>query len=880
MMRFTFVATLSLSALLPNVVHAAGTPKPVLPLNLTWRPPTPNNSLSKTLDLFDDDVSNKKTIAEFKGAFFRLTKNQGKSDQAKDVVLMRQTAVKLGPRARLLAELVAARVGGGINASGNRFASPTGNWRGHLLAACNLSAKIDDEVHEQTALHALTLWRKIESNDQSWASPPIDIKAQKQFSFFKPVIERQAIHSWSKGASTQALKKYRALSRSLSGTVDGGNIDLRIVEFEGQLYSKEKQLRRWQKVLVEFAAKYQDPQALGQGNETKTQNISANLNRQHRVLIDALIREALPARSSDTDRAAAVKAIDVYISTNISADEKERVRALSGEIHFNAKHHKAAAGIFAALATETQGAKSINYWRKAIRSQSDLASWPNQPPWNEIPKGSSAARAVLLDMFQKTDEDSSPNWDRAANIGLLYVATGQKDEALKYWRTKLEKNATGQQAARAAGWIAETKIKDANWADLESLSRLLVKSRLSAVSGKKTYRPTELLGLALIEGGLEALKTSDYKTAVKKLEEFVKSWRQDPRHDESMYSLALAYHGDHQYRTAVKAMEDFTKQHRRSKFRKDGLKKGGEWTMELAWDDHVMYFLETHAREFPEDPNATDSLTTLSDLYLGRGIYDSAMRVMNSLLQRKDLDADRKADVAGRLLDTAERFASSDTALRTALRLQAMFKSQEIINGTAMSVRARVAAEKGNLRELELLDRDSTSFDQSQAPLAEITSEIKFLRAETLARNQFKEEFFSLGTRDPAAELEKGYALYNKIDQTYKSACLGVRTSWCGPALHRTARIGEQFLKTFDQLAIAKTLDPKVVKGFYARKKFLLESVENQTMEADEKSLEQAKSGATNPDWTTTIMWQNGGDWSREKYTSENADHYIQWRTR
>ncbi|MEI6833806.1 MAG: hypothetical protein WCL28_07415, partial [bacterium] len=194
MMRFTFVATLSLSALLPNVVRAAGTPKPVLPLNLTWRPPTANNSLSKTLELFDDDGSNKKTIAEFKGAFFRLTKNQGKSDQAKDVVLMRQTAVKLGPRARLLAELVAARVGGGINASGNRFASPTGNWRGHLLAACNLSAKIDDEVHEQTALHALTLWRKIESNDQSWASPPIDIKAQKQFSFFKPVIERQVIH--------------------------------------------------------------------------------------------------------------------------------------------------------------------------------------------------------------------------------------------------------------------------------------------------------------------------------------------------------------------------------------------------------------------------------------------------------------------------------------------------------------------------------------------------------------------------------------------------------------------------------------------------------------------------------------------------------------
>ena len=880
MMRFTLIAMLFLSAMLPTVARAAGTLKPILPLNLIWRSPSANNSLSKSLELFDDDGANKKNLEEFKGAFFRLTKNQGKSDQTKDVATLRQTSLKLGPRARLLAELIAARVAGGISASGSRSGNPSGNWRGHLLTACNMAAKIDEEVHEQTALHALALWRKIEADDQSWASPPIDIKAQKQFSFFKPVIERQAIHDWSKGASDQAIKKYRAISRALTGTSDGGNIDLRIIDFESQIYRKEKQLRRWQKVLVEFSEKYQDSQALGQGGESKTQNITAYVNRQHRSLVDSLIREAMPVKASDADRAAALKAIDVYIATNIAADEKERVRALSGEIHFNAKHHKAAAGIFAALATETKGSKSANYWKKAIRSQAELASWPAQAPWTEIPKGNATARTVLLDMFQKIDGQSSSNWDIAANVGLLYIATGQKDEALKYWRSKLEKNATGQQASKAAGWIAETRIKEGQWADLESISRLLVKSRLSAIGRTKTYRPSELLGLALLEGGLEALKSNDYKTAVIKLDEFVKSWRQDPRHDESMYSLALAYHGDHQYRAAVKAMEDFTKQHRRSKFRRDGLKKGGDWTMGLAWDDHVMYFLETHAREFPEDPDATISLSTLSDLYLGRGLYDSALRVMNILLQRKDLDAEKKADVAGRLLDTAERFASSETALRTAQRLQGMFKNNELINATALSLRARIAAEKGNVRELESIDNVAAKLDQSQPVLAEMASEIKFMRAETLARNQFKDEFFSLGARDPGAELEKGYALYSKIDQTYKSACLGIRTSWCGPALHRAARVGEQFLKTFDQLAIAKTLDPKVVKGFYDRKKTLLEGVENQVLESDEKSLEQAKTGATNPDWTTTIMWQNGGDWSREKYTSDNADHYIQWRTR
>ena len=151
---------------------------------------------------------------------------------------------------------------------------------------------------------------------------------------------------------------------------------------------------------------------------------------------------------------------------------------------------------------------------------------------------------------------------------------------------------------------------------------------------------------------------------------------------------------------------------------------------------------------------------------------------------------------------------------------------------------------------------------------------------ESMSRDQFKDEFFSLGARDPKAELEKHYGTYNKIDQIYKSACLSVRTGWCGPALHKTARLGERFVKAFEQLSIAKTLEPQIIKDFYNRKKAILETVENQAMESDEKSIEQAKSGATNPDWTSAIMWQNGGDWSRERFTSENADHFIQWRTR
>jgi hypothetical protein len=114
----------------------------------------------------------------------------------------------------------------------------------------------------------------------------------------------------------------------------------------------------------------------------------------------------------------------------------------------------------------------------------------------------------------------------------------------------------------------------------------------------------------------------------------------------------------------------------------------------------------------------------------------------------------------------------------------------------------------------------------------------------------------------------------------YRAACMPVRTSWCGPALHRAARVSEEFVAAYQGLDIAKTLDPEIVKKFHGRKKEIIESAENLTLELDEKSYELVKSGSTNPAWTTAIMWQNGGDWSSERFTSEAASHFIQWHIR
>jgi hypothetical protein len=866
--------------LLPISGFAAESFKPVLPLDSSWKMPSSSGDLSDQKELIPSNAATAKAQTVFRESLQRLSRPIKPADQAKEIAAMRQAANKLGQQARLIAELTAARIIGGLSNTGKKAGKPNGNWRQHLLAACNAAAKIDETTHEKTALQAVTMWRRIEGDSASWTLPPIDLKAQRQFDFAKAITERQAIQDWSKGNESAAFKKYRSLAVTYNASPQGAALDMRIIELERAKFRQDKQVRRWQRALMDTADKYQDKQFLGAGNEGKVERLVSAVTKIHRELIDFLIREASSSKASDNQRKEALTAIERYLSTNIPDNEKFRVRIASGEIQYLAGQHKAAANTFAGIANELQGNQAIDIWRRAIRSQTELADWPKDAPWNDIPKGSREARVVLAGMYKRIDRGTAADWATVAHVGLLHVATGNSEDAFAVWNERLQKFPSGGHAARAAGWMGQTYIKSKNWDALESLGRIMTKANLTAIHLKTAYRPKELLGIALLENGLNALEANDYKKAIAKLDEYVKGWRGDRRHDEGFYSLAVAYHGDRQFRNAVTTMVAFTKMHTKSKYRHDALIQGGAWTLALTWEDHVMYFLETHALEFPKDRQSISSLQILADLYMGREIYDSAIRVMSILVGRNDLDNGIRHDVARRLLDTAARHGSTATALRTADKLLSNFKNDTLITATALSVKARAFADQRNLQGLNLVDKQIRGLDQSLPGVSELVSEIRFLLADTSALNKFKEPVSSLAARDPKGQLEKGYAEFTELDQLYRSACLPVRTGWCGPAMHRSARLGEEFLKAYDDLDIAKTLDPEDVTSFRNRKKTIIEAVDNLVLESDEKSLEQAKAGATNPDWTTAIMWQNGNDWSHPKFTSDTSGHFIQWHAR
>jgi TolA-binding protein len=872
------------TSLMPALYAAPDKFKPILPLPLSWTPVRADANNANYKNVFQNKPANDKSVLAFKESMKKLSTNLSPADQAKEINALRFSATKLGPKAKLMADLVAAQATSGLTGSGVKKGGSTGNWRGYLLSACNTASKIDESTHEKTALFAIALWRRADGISASWMTPPIDAKAQRQFKFFMAIVERQALELWDKGQPDRAFKIYRSLATTNDGTTSGGALDLRTIELERSVFNKQglnaSSVRRWQSSLLTMSKKYGSEHALGDGNEGKVQVVAATVAAMHRTLMRSLIVAATPPKAADSVRNEAIAAINLYLDTNLPATEKLQIQESKGNIEFNGKMHQAAVRTFSELASEAKGNDAAKYWKLAIRSQLILALWPADVPWDGTPKGEIPQREALLDLYKKFEGTPTYDWAVAGHVGLLLIANSREDDAYKLWTERLQKFPAGNHPMHATGLMAKTFISAKNWVSLENLARIMTKGNITGTHLKTTYKPHDVLGLAILETGLQSLAANDFKTSVDKLKEYVNGWNGESRHHEGLYHLALAYSGDKQFRTSVLTLETFVKKYPSSKWFHDALITGGNLTMGLAWDEHVIFFLETQIKTFPRNEKSIASEQTLADLYMGRGIYDSAIRIMSTQLANSAIPQEARLDIARRMIDTAERYASPQSAIALSSKLLSTFKDDSVITSMILALKARMLSDSGNISGILALEKTASRLDLSLPQVADAVSEVKFLVAQTLAKGKFDEEVFSLASKNPKADLESGYALYSKIITAYNAACLSVRTSWCGPALHRSAALGDKFVTAYTSLTIAETLAPEVVLDFTTRKTAILDSANSASLAADEKSVELARLGSSNPDWTSAILLQSGRDASAESFTRETANHFIQWHTK
>lgn len=150
-----------------------------------------------------------------------------------------------------------------------------------------------------------------------------------------------------------------------------------------------------------------------------------------------------------------------------------------------------------------------------------------------------------------------------------------------------------------------------------------------------------------------------------------------------------------------------------------------------------------------------------------------------------------------------------------------------------------------------------------------------------LAARDLSGDVYSLELTDPYGTLATKWNAYKRVAQSYDAVCAAtVGTTYCAAAQFRKARLAEDFIGVLQTIEINHTLPKQEVERFRSHKTNAVYELTRTVRAADERAEALVEQGATNPDWTQTILWHNSADWSLTRVTGETGSGYIQWNYR
>lgn len=818
-----------------------------------------------------------KARAQLMVAFHTLDSGKA-SERSKALAIINASSKSLSNDGQIATRLTLARAAAGLNRSGQRSGPVAAAYKNHLAAAAQKAASLSDAKKAQVLRFAVGVWRAAEGVNGSWDKVPFKLANFNSLMEARGITERAALAAWAANDRATALKKYQALSADLAGHAEKGAIDLRILDLYRYDYVASKNPRAYEQALIRAEKAYLDPAALGERSEGRVKQLAQEFARRHEALVDGEVTRVSTPRASKNERLAAIALAQTFVT---SIDDKVKVESMQARIAglyaLNGQHREAVA-LYKDLAEAAPQPKQSQYLALAISSQSILATWPKDAPWAGFAAGNAGEREELLGLYQKYATGKQLDWSVLAQTGLLQTALGQPQPAFSAWNAGLRKEARGMHAANATGYMLVAYQKAGDWTALETLARFSLKAQIAATFRARPVPVMEFFELALLEGGKAAMEDGQFKVAVAKLKEFTEGHPRAKNHDQGFFLLATAYRGNAQHKEAIATLIAFVDRYPSSQYYRQALLNGGDWSAPMAYEDNAMYFYQRFATQFASDSEATRVRDLLIELYKGRGLFAEALAVLNATVRASGLSGEKKADALVDIMSIEERQGSPDRADKAADMLIGASDAPMLAKAEAFGVKARGYARKGNFNGLRSVEQAVAALGTGTAEAQQALGETRYYIAIANSKTVIQ-KFFNLELKDPSQTLEQRFAGFTQARSALENVCAAGQSSFCAPAMHKLARIGEDFSKTLEDIAIQETLAAATVQKFKARKQAIMNDVMRVVEASDNKAVAVVAQGYTDPDWTQAVLWQNSSDWNFERVSGEAGNGYVQWST-
>lgn len=794
----------------------------------------------------------------------------------KAISLLRRS--QSGAEANVAAKLVLARSLAGLSKNGKKVRATDASYRNSLFNASSSAAGLSEAQKTQVLRYVVGVWRAAEGANASWEKPPFKMTVFKTQPEIKAIVERVALADWNAGRRPVAIRKYEGVAKSLAGSPLRAQVDGRILDLRRADYVHSKNPSPYQAALLKMANDYLDTGILGEGREAAAQAMQVDIARRHEALVKGEMARVSAKSAAPRERLSAIAMAERFLVTINDDLRIEDIKARMAGLYAMNGQHREAVAIYKELAETGKSGQAKKYFSLAIGSQSVLAKWPGQAPWGGMKAGFQEEREELLGLYKKLDAlDQNADWFLMAHVGLLEINLGRGEAAFQMWTAALLKQPGGPHAANAAGFMMVAYQKGEAWGALEKLARLALKHNIVAMHLGNRVAVVDMLALALLEGGKDAMEEGKFAVAVVKLKEFVEKHPTAKNHDEGFYLLASAFRGDNKHQASIKTLLAFVEKYQHSKYYRPALLNGGDWSGPMAYEDNAIFFYARFLASFTKDPEAARVRPTLTALYLGRGHYSEAVHVLSMTVEAQDADAATKTAALLDVMDIEERQASVERAVKAADLLIRASDVDSEAKSRAYALKIRLAARAGRYDDVRSMGAAVEALPSGQYQ-QDALGEARYLFANAQTRAVLKKQF-NLELTDPLLTLEGRFAAYRNARALFQNVCAAGQSSFCAPSQHQLARVSVEFLAAIEDIAIQEQLAKDVVTKFNARKQAIMNEVAASASKADDRAVAVVGEGYTDPEWTQAVLWQNSSDWTFDRVSGETGNGYVQWST-
>ncbi len=721
---------------------------------------------------------------------------------------------------------------------------------------------------------AVKTWRTTEPS-APWSHPPVPVKQFNTTLTLHAIAERALLADLTKGETAKFLDGYRKLSDALNGEIHMAALDKRIIQVEQAIYRSKGDYKTYELALVTMVGKYAQA-SLVKKHPAEFGEAKGLFEHEYRSFTFAMLDKADANPKNFGYVQDAVGVAYRYIAWTPVALEKVQAKEKVVHIYASGGQHKAAVGVLDDLIATGPKEKLDAYLALAINSQSQVAQWPKEPPFKNIPKDQVEGREKLLGYYGVIQKRHF-QWHALAHIGLLNISLGRMQQGFDIWTAGLEKDGRGMEASLASAMMLVSYHGSKLWQRLETLTDICLKGKIEP-QGFGVRSLEFYLADALYFGGKEHFTAKNYKGAWPKFERFNNNFKTDPRRDETLYLVGYAYRGDRKFVDSIQALYAHSQEYPASGYRIDALLKGGQWSTDMALEEYMVYFFQTFVNENERHQVAPKIRDALVHAYMGMGHYGDAGRIYRYMAESNDLPLGKRVGSALAIMEIEEKYGQKDLAEWGANKALELTKTPAVVS-EVLAFRARQAIKKPEPGlVLEALLQSANGLDMTHLRVQENVGAIRYFYAETKALRE-PDPIFNLTIENHHQVIEQKYAKFLATKKYYDDVCAVGRTSFCAPALQRISQMTEVSIKTIEEVKIQDILQASAVNSFNQRKNMIIGYLTKVAMTSAQKAYKLANSGLTDPEYAHDINWENSNEWNFNQAEGAVGNTYLQWST-